>query len=101
MIENLVFNEIISNFDFSYMLVVNLLTYGLIKVIDAINKDKVVSTWQKRLVFIVSVVIMFAIYASTGEVNWKTLVNSTILAPVFWSWILRPLVDKLNINYKK
>ena len=31
----------------------------------------------------------------------KILVNSTILAPVSWSWVFKPLCKCFNIDYPK
>lgn len=92
---------IFDNFDFSYMLVINLLTYFSIKVIDKINGRKKVSIVIKRIILIICSIIAFIVYKEVCNMDTKLLINSTILAPVFWSWILRPIFIKLNIGYKK
>lgn len=90
-----------THFDLSFMLCVNILTYILIKVIDDLNGDKVVSTWTKRLVMIISCFAIAAGYIAGGYENTTILINSAILAPVAWSWIFKPILKKIGIDYKK
>ena len=94
-------DQLIANFDFAYMIIVNLLTYFVIKFIDYINGDKNVSTLVKRIVLVVCIIICAIIYKLFTEINVQVLINSSILAPVFWSWILRPIFVKFGIGYKK
>ena len=99
--------EIISNaiqttlnsFDFAYCIIVNILTYLIIRIINDRNGHKDLSTWSKRLV-------LFLVILSTGglyiilDYDIRTLANSAILAPVFWSWVMKPLCKFLKIDYK-
>lgn len=96
-----IINQIISNFDFAYMFVVNILTYILIKVIDWANGNKIVPIWQKRLLLIISIIIVACVYTFVGYDNKIILVNSSIVAPIAWSWILRPIFIKLGAGYKQ
>lgn len=98
--ENLI-NQIIDNFDFAYMLVVNLLTYFSIKIIDEFNGDKGISTWTKRLVLVIIIALISIVYSFTGYERWTVLVNSACAAPVAWSWIFKPILTKLGLSYKK
>lgn len=43
---DVIVNGILSNFDFGFMFIVNVLTYIIIKVIDYFNGDNKVPTWQ-------------------------------------------------------
>ena len=96
-----IINNILSNFDFRYMLSVNVLTYIIIKVVDELNKEKKVSTLIKRVVLVISIILISIVYKLIGYDNNIELVNSAILAPVFWSWIAKPICSKLGINYKQ
>ena len=86
------------SFDFAYCIVVNILTYLIIKSINDIKK-RPLSIWRKR-------VILLLVISSTGGVyyivdnNIKLILNSAILAPVFWSWIMKPICAKFGIDYK-
>lgn len=95
-----IINITIESFDFSFCVTVNILTYLIIKLIDELNGSHKVSTWTKRGVMLITVIVISIAYYITGS-NPKLIINSAILAPVFWSWIGKPICDKLNIGYRK
>ena len=90
----------INSFDFAFCIVVNILTYCVIKFIDDCNGDKAVNTWIKRLILFIVILFVSAAYYYNGT-SLKLVINSAILAPVFWSWIMKPLCKKFNIDYKQ
>lgn len=95
---SIIINNIINSFDFSFCIIVNIATYISIKIItDYKNKGKI-STWNKRLIFLIISIITATIYCITGS-DIRTIFNSFILAPISWSWIFKPICDKLNIGY--
>lgn len=96
---NNVITTVISSFDFAYCISVNILTYLIIKIIDELNGKQDVSTWSKRIVLLVVILSTGVLYNIIGCDN-KILLNSTILAPVFWSWVLKPICKKFKIDYK-
>ena len=97
---NQIIELIINNFDFTYCLVVNLLTYLIIKFIDGVNKDKEVKSWVKKVVLLVCILSTGWLYYTYGQ-DVKILVNSAILTPLAWSWIFKPICKKLGIDYRK
>lgn len=98
---NDIINELINDFNFSIMVVINIATYIIIKICDEINGDKVINIWNKRIIFIlVSIVIAF-IYIKCSEIATIVIINSCIIAPISWSWIFKPIVSKLGIDYKQ
>lgn len=97
---DVIVDGILSNFDFGFMFIVNVLTYIIIKVIDYFNGDNKVPTWQKRCVLVISIATMTGIYIAAGYDNDIMLVNSAVLAPVFWSWVVSPILKKLGVGYK-
>ena len=97
---DVIVDSILSNFDFGFMFIVNVLTYIIIKVIDYFNGDNKVPTWQKRCVLVISIATMAGIYIVAGYDNAIMLVNSAVLAPVFWSWVVSPILKKLGVGYK-
>lgn len=102
MIEEIINNiitTVISSFDFSYCISVNVLTYLIIKIIDSLNGNKTVSTWSKRIVLLVVIFSTGVLYNLIGCDN-KILLNSAILAPVFWSWVIKPICKYFKIDYK-
>ena len=95
-----IINTTIESFDFGFCVAVNILTYLIIKLIDSLNGKKVISTWSKRIVLLVVILSTGVLYNKIG-CDSKILLNSAILAPVFWSWIGKPICNKLNIGYRK
>ena len=95
-----IINTTIESFDFGFCVAVNILTYLIIKLIDELNSSRKVATWTKRGIMLIAVIIISITYYITGS-NPKLIINSAILAPVFWSWIGKPICDKLNIGYRK
>ena len=93
--------QLVANFDFALMLVINVITYGVIKFIDDINGDKVPTTWQKRIVFLITAIILGIIYKYYTDVPIHIIINSCIIAPVAWSWLAKPIAIKFGIDYKK
>lgn len=88
----------LSSFDFSFCIIVNIATYLVIKSIIDYKKKGRITTWNKRLIFLIVSIIIATIYGLTGS-EPKTILNSFILAPVSWSWIFKPIFDKFNIGY--
>lgn len=96
-----IFNQIINHFDFAYMLIINLVTYFIIKCIDYLNGPVAVPTIWKRIALVISIILITAIYIGIGYDNKIVLFNSAIAAPVVWSWILRPIFIKMGFGYKQ
>lgn len=98
---NVVIDQIIANFDFAFMFIINVLSYLIVRMIYSIKKGKYVNTWSKRFILMACTVIVAIIYYLNGYDKIITIINSSILAPVFWDWILRPILIKLGIDYKR
>lgn len=97
---NNIIETTINSFDFTYCIIVNILTYIIIKLLDEANGEKQLSIWSKRLVMFISVIVVGIVYAIIGT-DLKLMFNSAILAPVFWSWVMKPICVKLDIDYKQ
>lgn len=95
-----IINTTIESFDFSFCISVNILTYLIIKLIDELNGSRKVATWTKRCIMLIVVICISIAYYIIGS-NPKLIINSAILAPVFWSWIGKPICNKFNIDYRK
>lgn len=101
MIEELIANIVnntINSFDFPFCVTVNVATYMFIKAFTDIKHKRKINTWHKRLIFLITSIIAGIIYYFNGS-DMKIIFNSVILAPVSWSWIFKPICDRLNIGY--
>ena len=96
---NNIINALISQFDFTYCVIVNIMTYLIINFMIKVAGGNVVVP-IKRIVLLFSIIIIAAIYYFLGT-DIKVLVNSAILAPVSWSWIFKPIANKLGWDYKQ
>lgn len=96
-----IINQLISNFDFALMLIINIITYFIIKIIDEANGDKQPTTWQKRIVFLIVAIAVGIVYKVTTNISVNIIINSCIIAPVAWSWLAKPIARKFGIDYKK
>lgn len=93
-----IINKTISSFDFPFCISVNIATYLVIKVLSELKSNGKISTWNKRIIFVLISLFSAIIYYIQG-VDITTLFNSIILAPVSWSWIFKPICDKFNVGY--
>ena len=99
--------EIISNaiqttldsFNFAYCIIVNVLTYLIIRLINDRNGHKDLTTWGKRLVLLLVILSTGVLYCFLGN-DTTTILNSAILAPVFWSWVMKPICKHFKVDYK-
>lgn len=98
-IDNIV-QTTLESFDFAYCIVVNLLTYFIINVINDRRGHQDISQWKKRIILLIVILSTGVLYYFAGN-NITTILNSAILAPVFWSWILKPICKKFKIDYKQ
>lgn len=96
-----IINQLIANFDFGLMFILNVVTYVVIKLTDEINKDKIVTTWQKRIIFVCASLIIGCVYYFLSDVKPIVIIDSTIVAPIAWSWLAKPIAIKLGIDYRK
>lgn len=96
---NNIINALISQFDFTYCVIVNIMTYLIINFMIKVAGGNVVIS-IKRIVLLFSIIVIAAIYYFLGT-DIKILVNSAILAPVSWSWIFKPIANKLGWDYKQ
>lgn len=96
-----IITQTINNFNFAYMLSINILTYLIIKTIDYFNKDKQVSLIIKRIILILCTIVLAIIYKLFTNIDNEILLNSTIAAPVFYSWVIKPIIDKYKLGYNK
>lgn len=99
--EQTLIKQVFDSFDIIYILMINIATYFLIKIADYFNGDKKVPVLTKRIFLVLATIIMFCIYKYNNYDDALKLINSSIAAPVIWTWILKPIINKLKIGYKQ
>ena len=94
-----IINTTLASFDFAYCIIVNILTYIVIKIItEARNKD--IKTWVKRVILLICILLTGVVYYAIGQ-DIRLIINSGILSTVSWDLIFKPICKKLHIDYKK
>ena len=94
------FQYVASNFDFAFVISINVVAYLIITLIGYITKKKV-SKGIKIGITIATSIMLFFLYGGITDANREVLLNSSILAPVAWDWIIKPLCNWIKIDYKK
>ena len=93
-----VIRNLTTSFDFSYCIVVNVLAYLFITCFIDIAKGNITRT-MKRVLLLISMAAVGIVYYAIGT-DLKLIVNSAIIAPVSWSWIIKPVLAKFGYDYK-
>lgn len=94
------FQYVATNFDFAFVISINVVAYLIITLIGYIIKKKV-SKVIKIGITIVTSILLFLLYGGITDCNKEVLLNSSILAPVAWDWIIKPLCNWIKIDYKE
>jgi len=90
----------LNSFDFAYCIIVNVLTYLIINVINNRNGNTDIKKWSKRTILLLCIVIVGCFYYFTGS-DIKLVLNSAIITPVFWSWVMKPICRHFKLDYKQ
>lgn len=90
----------LNSFDFTFCISVNILTYLIINFVNSKNGSKNLTTWKKRFVLLGVIILIGAFYIYDAG-DKKVILNSAILSPVFWSWIMKPICKKFKLDYKQ
>lgn len=97
---DLILQYISDSFDFGYIISINLLVYFIVKGIEYFRKSNV-NKLVKVVTTIVVTIIMGIVYKVTTDVINEKLINSSILAPVAWDWVIKPICKLIKIDYKE
>ena len=95
-----IISQLLVEFNFALMLVINVITYFVIKFIDDVNGCKVPTTWQKRTVFIIVAIIMGFFYKYTTDISINVIIDFCNFDTAAWSWLAITIAKKLGIDYK-
>lgn len=95
-----IINYTILNFNFGIIISINVLAYIIIQGLNYFTKNAL-DKGYKILITIACSIALFLLYGHISDIETDVLVNSTIIAPVTWDWIIKPLFKKFNIDYKE
>lgn len=87
------------SFNFAYVISINIVVYVLIMLFENLFKRKIKKGY-KILTTILITIAFGILYHFITDIPNEQLINSSILAPVSWDWIIKPLLTKFKIDYK-
>lgn len=102
MFEQVICNAIettINSFDIAFCLSCNVFIYLVINAINRLKRDNPVEEWEKRVVTFVCIIIMSIIWFIIGT-DTKVIINSALITPVCYTWILKPIFKVMKIDYE-
>lgn len=97
--EEKIIKELLTIINIPFLLLINLTTYWIIYILTSYFK-KSIDELNKRLILIIIICIYSYLYYIYDSYTIYILITS-LIAPVNWSWILKPIMSFLNIDYKK
>lgn len=90
---------ILNNFDFGFVISINIITYAIVKIIENITKKQVKKLFKIIATIIITIIFDF-VFIKYTEIDKQILLNSSILAPVAWDWVIKPICKLIKIDYK-
>lgn len=92
--------KIFGIFSLEYMFSVIVASYLVIKLVDALNGEKVVPTWLKRLITCLVGAVFFVVFAKFTDVTVQCLMASFFSAVFVYDTAIKVIIKKFNIGYR-
>ena len=93
------FQYVATNFNFAFVISINVVAYLIITLIGYLIKKEVTKAIKICITIGVSIALFF-LYGGITDISKDVLLNSSILAPVAWDWVIKPLCKWIKIDYK-
>lgn len=93
--------KIFAIFSLEYMFSVIVASYLVIKLVDALNGERVVPTWLKRLITCLVGAVFFVVFAKFTDVTIQCLMASFFSAVFVYDTAIKVIIKKFNIDYRK
>ena len=91
---------ITNNFNFGLIISINALVYALVTIYESIKKQSA-PKWLKILITILSCSGMGITYLYAANISIDVVLSSCVSAPLIWDWIIKPILKKFKVDYKK
>ena len=95
-----IFERLFEIFSLEYMFSVIMASYFLIKAIDAVNGDKAVPSWVKRLITCFVGAVLFGVFIKFTDVTVQCLIASFFSAVFIYDAAIKEVIKKFNLGYK-
>ena len=93
------FQYVATNFNFAFVISINVIAFLIITVLGYLTKIEVKKAIKICITIGVSIALFF-LYGGITDISKDILLNSSILAPVAWDWVIKPLCKWIRIDYK-
>lgn len=97
----IIIDKIFGIVSLEYMVSVVLASYLLIKCIDTLNGDIPLPSWSKRCITCVTGVALFIVFKEYTEITVQCLVTSFFMAVFLYDTLVKMLLERAQIGYKK
>lgn len=87
------------SFNFAYIISINIAVYFILYGITYFIKKEVKKPY-KILITIITTIVFGIVYHFLTDISNEQLINSSIIAPISWDWIIKPILQKFKIDYK-
>ena len=95
------FQKALESISVTYILSANFAIYFIIKIIDDLNKEKVVSKATKLLVTTATCLVLAALFLWQGYATGDIILTSALIVPISYKYVLKFFLEKFGVNYKK
>lgn len=100
-IQGNVLSQILNSLDFSFIFIVNLITYLAIKGIEEIITKKAISKLMKRIITFLIGILVGLVVLQIGETKPVVIFYSFFFSLISFDYIFKPILKKFDIaNYK-
>lgn len=94
-----IINNMIESFDMKLMITITVFTYCLLKILDSfINKT---SKTLKKVITVVLSALLCYIYYKYMNVTLEQLIPTYLISVAFYDNIIKFIVDKFKLGYRK
>lgn len=95
------FEKLFEAFSLEYMFSVIAASYLIIKLVDALNGEKVVPTWLRRLITCLVGVVLFVVFVKFTDTTIQCLMASFFSAVFIYDTAIKVIIRKFNMDYRK
>lgn len=95
------FAKIFEMFSVEYMFSVIVASYLVIKLVDLLNKEKIVPSWAKCLITCIMGVVLFIVFYQFTEEKTECLITSFFAAVFTYDKAIKFLINRFNIGYRR
>lgn len=95
------FTKLLGIFSLEYMFSVIVASYLTIKLVDALNGNRVAPSWLKRVITCLVGAVLFIVFIKFTDVAMQCLIASFFSAVFVYDTAIKVIIKKFNIGYRE